>query len=893
MPGTGEPDRTGTLPFAATGGDRLALQIALPPRWQVARPLGAGGQAEVWLAHDRELDEWVAVKVFHGDISEIRRERMRREVKLGRTLSHPNLVRVYELIEAGEHIAVAMEWVREGSLAAHPEDGPLAIGRVIAVADEVLSVLSYLHGKGIVHRDVKPSNLLLDERGSVRLADLGLVLPLESGSDLTTTAMTVGTPGYMSPEQIRGADLGPASDLYSLGVTLFHLLTGRVPFGGQSGFEVADRHLHEAPASPRVLRPECPAWLARFVLRLLEKSPRDRWPDAAHALDALRRRRVFASPRFWRRAAAATVGVVALGTAGSLALRSKRPVPAAVRVSGSRVVASDASGNDLWSRDFPGEQPFPVVGDFLGGRGPQVVVGAGRPGRPAAERDLMVLSADGRERERVASVGGVFRTYFPDLADRAGPCFPSAIDLDGDRRPELVWITLHQVWYPSVLGAWNPHAGLLPGPLLINSGTIHSVDGADLDGDGRNELIVLGIDNPIGWQPFVAVVKAQATEAGAYAFGVSPDQIERWARNDSRAVVAYTPLGSAVGRIRLVSAGSAGIVVDVDGRRVPLDPQGNPEGSPLFGAGGGARNRVWSELSTVCLDVASGEVDPLEPIASFRVRNRVALEEPPMRRAAALLLARALGTAGRHAAAVELLRRELAESPADADLLLRLGEQLAVSGDRNGAVAAFERGCRVHRSGRDPLDAATAGGELASLAGDAGAFETINRLWLIAAPDAEGSVRRELTTFWMFCRGKWGDRTLDPRKAEPMLPVGAVLRVWAQLERGAAPAAVADEAESMSAEPELRDAARLLVAAALQKGGRPEQARAPAEQALAELRRRARLSVEALCLVGLAERVDGDIAAALGDREAASRHWAASAREAPAAWFGGAPAPAR
>lgn len=885
MTGPPVPD-TKTLPFVAAESEAGTPGFALPARWQVSRPLGAGGQAEVWLARDRELDEWVAVKVFRGDISDTRRERMRREVRLGRSLSHPNLVRVYELIEAGEHLAVAMEWVSEGSLGSCLAAGPLAIGRVIAVADEALAVLAYLHGRGIVHRDVKPSNLLLDGRGNVRLADLGLVRPLEPGSDLTTTATTVGTPGYMSPEQIRGAELTPASDLYSLGVTLFHLLTGRMPFEGNSGFEIADMHLRRAPPSPRGQRPECPAWLARFVLRLMEKSPGDRWPDATRAQDALRRKRVFASPRFWRRVALGAAAAVALAAAGVTGWRSLRSVPAAARVVGTEVVVSDAAGKELWRRDFPGEQPNAVVGDFFRGGGPQVVVGAGRLGRPAEERDLVVFSADGREVERVASVGGTFRDYYPDFSDRAGGCFPMAIDLDGNGRPEIVWNTMHQVWYPSVLGAWNPGAGLKPAQLLVNSGSIHSVAGADVDGDGRNELVVLGLNNPIGWQVFVAIVRARPTDTNGYDFGCSPDLVGRWARNGSRAVVAYTPLGGAAARVVLVSAGTAGIVLDVDGRRISLDRHGNPGGSPLFGTGPAARNRLWSELSEACLDIAAGEVEPGRPVASFRARNRLGLQEAPMRRAATLLLARAMGEAGRHGQSVDLLREGLTEAPDDSDLLLRLGEQLAALGDRHAAAAAFERGSRLHQVGRDPLDATVAGGELAALEGDEDAFGRSGRLWLLANPDAEGSLRRELAAFWKFCRGEWSDRALDPRETERMLPVTAVLRMWARLERGGAAGPVAAEAENEAANPEVREAARLLQAEALVRGGRPAAARGPAEQALAELQRRSRLSVEALCLVGLAERVRGDVAAALGDAAAAKAHWTRAGRLAPRCWFG-------
>lgn len=163
----------------------------------------------------------------------------RREVKLGRSLSHPGLARIFELIEGGDRLAVAMEWVRGETLARRAGASLLPIGEVIAVAERLLEALAFLHERQTIHRSVKPSNLLLDEEGGVRLADLGLVRPLSDDAGITRTAMTVGTPGSMSPEQVRGGELTPASDLYSLGITPFQLLTGTVPFEGRSVFEVA------------------------------------------------------------------------------------------------------------------------------------------------------------------------------------------------------------------------------------------------------------------------------------------------------------------------------------------------------------------------------------------------------------------------------------------------------------------------------------------------------------------------------------------------------------------------------------------------------------------------------------------------------------------------------
>ena len=771
---------TKTLPFLAVGSETVTPQFALPARWQITRLLGAGGQAEVWLARDQELDEWVAVKVFRGDISDTRRECMRREVRLGRSLSHPNLVRVYELIEAGEHLAVSMEWVREGSLASCLEDGPLEIGRVIAVADEALSVLAYLHDQGIVHRDGKPSNLLLDDRGRVRLADLGLARPLEPGSDLTTTATTVGTPGFMSPEQIRGTELTPASDLYSLGVALFHLLTGRMPSEGNSGFEIADRHLHKEPPSPRSQRPECPAWLAHFVLRLMEKSPRDRWPDAARALDALRRRRVMASPRTWRRAAAGAAAVGVVAVAATWAVRHLHPLPAGVRVVGNDVVVSDASGHQLWRKTFPGDAPTAAVGDVLGG-GPQVAIGFGTAGRPGDVPDLAIFSPDGRELERICSTGATFPLYFPDFENRVGVTWPSMIDLDGDGKPELVWRTNHAVWYPSLVGAWNPRAGLSPSVLFVNSGTIHGVSGADLGGE-RRTLVISAINNPLGYQRVVALVEPVHQAGSAYQEGFSPDLFGEWSsapRNGVVPVRAFTPIGPAGGVALVLAAGPSGIVLDVDRRRIELDADANPRGFPLYGAGSAGRTRFWNELAAACLDLAGGRGDSRAVVAGLRERHAAALAEPPMELALTLMLARSLAQAGNHGAAIDLLQTALAATPDDLDLLLRLGEQLAAVGNYGAAMDALARAHRVNIVGRNPLDAAVSRAELAAASGDEVRFRQVVEYSRASSEGGFRDVESQLLAFWAFCRGEWGAQDLVEEADDHNVPIVTVLRAWA------------------------------------------------------------------------------------------------------------------
>ncbi|TAM56853.1 MAG: serine/threonine protein kinase [Acidobacteria bacterium] len=892
MPGDAEPNRSRTLTFPGPEVQTPALPFALPVRWQATRLLGTGGQAEVWLARDLELGEWVAVKVFRDGLTETQRERLRREVRLGRSLSHPNLVKVFELIEAGGRLAVAMEWVSGGSLETLLESGPLPIGQVIAVADEVLDVLAYLHGRGVVHRDVKPSNLLLDDHGRVRLADLGLVRPLEDGGDLTATAMAVGTPGYMSPEQIRGLDPTPGADLYSLGVTLFHLLTGQMPFAGNSSFEVADQHLHASPPDVRSLRPDCPAWLARFVMRLIEKSPRDRWPDAARALDAVRRKRVLASPRFWRRAALATVAAMALGGALLAWVRTHRGAPAAVRVTQDQLVVTDSSRRELWRRRFPNSALDAVTGDFLGEGTAQVAVStapAGR-GQPAGTEDIAVFGAGGRERARFASVGRTdLKSHFPGVGPMVDMPLLFALDL-GDAHPVLAWVTHSSPWFPSAVGIWDAPRGARPGPVLFNSGHITNLCAADLGGR-RREMIATGINNRLGYQT-VAVILGPGPRDGLAppSPGFSPDLVSDWefARATSVSpVVAYVPLGASRGDARVVAAGRSGITVRAGEAVVELDASGNPRTSPLFGRGPGPRRRFWDALATACLEIEAGREEPTRVVVALDQGHRDVLAEPPMRLARTLTLTRSLALAGRHGDAVALLEADLKRTPDESDLWLRLGEQLAIGGRTDEAVDALSEAIRPRPAGRRGLDAAFDMLLLATREGDDALYRRmvgrVSGAGVVLAPQL-------LVLFepvWAFCRGWWSPSSFNLAGADiTLFRADRVLQRWAQFERDGDAAGAERDALALADDDEIGPLARLLAARAQTKAGHAASAVGEARAALGALAPMSRIGIEARLWTALAQRVLADALAAAGDRSAAGEHYAAAARLAPQCWFG-------
>jgi serine/threonine protein kinase len=242
----------------------------LPERWRPLAQLPTGHVTRVWIADDALRGEHVVLKVFPPCADAKVRARALTEVRLGLLLQHPHLVVLHEVLDWHEHLIAVMELMPGGDLGKRVAlEGPQPPERVVAWTHQTLEVLAFLHEEHLIHRDVKPSNLLLDSDGSLKLGDLGLAGRLDRLDDPPDGTVGVGTPGYMAPEHAAGGDPMPAWDLYSLGVTVRQLLTGARP--------MVDRKLPELPEA-------CPRWLRQFVERLLARDPKDRWPTAHEAL---------------------------------------------------------------------------------------------------------------------------------------------------------------------------------------------------------------------------------------------------------------------------------------------------------------------------------------------------------------------------------------------------------------------------------------------------------------------------------------------------------------------------------------------------------------------------------------------------------------------------------
>jgi eukaryotic-like serine/threonine-protein kinase len=267
-----------------------SLEQLVDNRYRIVKPLGAGGMAEVYLAHDNVLEREVALKVMSGRYADDEEfvERFKREAQSAAVLSHPNIVSIYDRGESEDGTYyIAMEYLCGGTLKDRIlKRGALPPRTAAAVALQIAEALRAAHEARVIHRDIKPHNVLVTEAGNVKVGDFGIARAASS-STMTRTGSILGTAHYISPEQAMGEPVGPQSDLYSLGVVLYEMLTGTLPYDAETSIGIAMKHVNGHLTPPRELNPEVPEGVNAIVARLLEKNPKDRYADAEELIEDL------------------------------------------------------------------------------------------------------------------------------------------------------------------------------------------------------------------------------------------------------------------------------------------------------------------------------------------------------------------------------------------------------------------------------------------------------------------------------------------------------------------------------------------------------------------------------------------------------------------------------
>ncbi|HTN81315.1 MAG TPA: Stk1 family PASTA domain-containing Ser/Thr kinase [Acidimicrobiales bacterium] len=270
-------------------------------RYELQRRVGRGGMADVFLARDQLLDRPVALKVLFPEFAQDPAfvERFRREAQAAANLNHPNIVSVYDWGEAAGTYYIVMEYIDGRSLAdVLRTEGRIRPDRAIDATVAVALALASAHTSGVIHRDIKPANILITRDGQVKVADFGIARALNTAheQDLTQAGSVMGTASYFSPEQAQGHQLDPRSDLYSLGVVLYEMLTGKPPFTGENPVSIAYKQVHERPVPPSQIVPTTPPGLEGITLQLLAKDPADRYANCGDLITDLRRVRAGKPP---------------------------------------------------------------------------------------------------------------------------------------------------------------------------------------------------------------------------------------------------------------------------------------------------------------------------------------------------------------------------------------------------------------------------------------------------------------------------------------------------------------------------------------------------------------------------------------------------------------------
>lgn len=262
----------------------------LDHRYELLEHVGGGGMADVYRAHDQLLDRYVAVKILHAQFANDEEfiEKFRREAQGAAKLSHPNIVNIYDVGKEGTNHYIVMEYVAGETLKDRIQrEGNLSVAESLRMTREIAEALEHAHANNLVHCDIKPHNILVTESNHIKVADFGIARAV-TASTMTYSGTVVGSVHYFSPEQAKGSAISPKSDIYSLGVVLYEMLSGKLPFTGETPVSIALKHLQDVPVSIRKVNPQIPAIVEAIILRAMEKDPTNRFSSSEMIEDILR-----------------------------------------------------------------------------------------------------------------------------------------------------------------------------------------------------------------------------------------------------------------------------------------------------------------------------------------------------------------------------------------------------------------------------------------------------------------------------------------------------------------------------------------------------------------------------------------------------------------------------
>ncbi|HMK31600.1 MAG TPA: protein kinase, partial [Terriglobales bacterium] len=263
-------------------------QIDFGPRYQVEKLLGQGGMGAVYKAYDRDLDRTVALKLIRPELTVHPESMMRfkQELLLASKISHKNILRIHDLGDAGGMKFISMAYIEGHDLSDLLRNtGRLPVPRVLQIARQLCAALEAAHNEGVVHRDFKPQNIMLDQSDNVYVSDFGLAKSLGEEGGMTMTGELLGTPRYMAPEQVEGKKVDARTDLYALGLVIYEMVTGDVPFQNETTLTMMYKRANEVPPSPKIANPEVPDWLVRIIMKCLERDPDSRYHSAHEIFD--------------------------------------------------------------------------------------------------------------------------------------------------------------------------------------------------------------------------------------------------------------------------------------------------------------------------------------------------------------------------------------------------------------------------------------------------------------------------------------------------------------------------------------------------------------------------------------------------------------------------------